>query len=66
VVKVEEEDPEPWLIKFDGKCSDEPTRWLIPAGRTIKLFVKFYSKCTNKYSTILNFEALNSLKTYKC
>lgn len=62
----EPEDPTPWLIKFNDKCVDDVTRWLIPSGRSIKLFVKFYSKCTNKYQARIDFEALHSLKNYKC
>ena len=38
-----EEDSEPWIIKFDPKKCTEQSRWIIPAKRTIRIFVKYYN-----------------------
>ncbi len=41
----EDEDPEPWLIKYNPKTSvSNITRWKIPAKRTVRLFIKYFSK----------------------
>jgi hypothetical protein len=45
-VKEEEEDPEPWVIKYDPKTCEEKTRWQIPAKRTIRLYVKYWNTKT--------------------
>ena len=38
-------DLEPWDIKYDPETStSNVTRWRIPAKKTVRLFLKYFSK----------------------
>jgi len=49
---------EPWVIKYDPEKCTQETRWMIPAFKTIRLFIKYYSTVVNQHSTRLQFESL--------
>ena len=59
----EVEDKEPWVIKYSKKNCKRKSRWIIPAKRTIRIFIKYYSKTKTTQSTKITFESFFSLKT---
>jgi hypothetical protein len=54
-------DPTPWIIRYDAKTSvSNMTRWKIPAKRTVRLFIKYFSKVKTQQNTRATFESLFS------
>lgn len=66
-IKEEEENQEPLPPKYTferDQLSDDQSRWIIPAKRTLLLVVRFFTKTIGTFEGKLDFENFFSLKKY--